>query len=166
MSNYPAPITNDHRTRDTAKPHIWLVATDRTMSGWGHAPRNSYVAYPTYGHEDRKVGREWLKRNDAFIRVRENLSLPRLRKGDHLSIYDRGWVDQPRAITAIYDVEVVENRVYHYILVGEGFILQVSWDGFTRLDALPDYARPSDWMEIPTWTQRFIRSAYDLGLLA
>jgi hypothetical protein len=82
----------DHRTRDTRpikEIDAWYVATDRIMSGWGHAPRRSLVAYPrpTNRRDAQRLG-DWLSNRDDFQRVRINSALPRLYEGDHLCLYD------------------------------------------------------------------------------
>ena len=82
-------IIKDHRTRDTQEPGYWAVATDKVLSGWGQAPGKSYVAYPLYSSEDEQAQIRWMEARSDFIRVRTNLNLPRLKDGDHLSIYDR-----------------------------------------------------------------------------
>ena len=84
----------DHRTKDTRpikEVRLWAVATDKFMSGWGQAPRTSYVAYPLdklneQGREHKLL--DWMEDRTDFLRVRLNLKLPRLQDGDHLSIYD------------------------------------------------------------------------------
>jgi len=84
-----AGVYQDHRTKDNDKPLCWAVATDKFMSGWGCAPGHSYVAYPIYSYEDERALLEWMEERRDFIRVRINLSLPRLKDGDHCSTYDR-----------------------------------------------------------------------------
>lgn len=87
-----AHIVKDHRTRDTrpvASVRLWIVATDKVMSGWGMAPNRSLVAYPADGdHEQLAALYDFCDGRSDFIRVRTNLKLPRLGDGDHLSIYD------------------------------------------------------------------------------
>ena len=81
---------NDHRTRDTRpvrEVRLWAVATDKFLSGWGQAPRRSFVAYPADKTNTDKL-LAWMRARGDFQRVRLNLKLPRLHKGDHLSIYD------------------------------------------------------------------------------
>jgi len=82
-------IVNDHRTKDLDNPATWIVATDKFMSGWGMAPNKSYVAYPAYTYQDRKALLAFCRARPDFIRVRENVNLPRVPDGCHLSIYDR-----------------------------------------------------------------------------
>jgi len=84
-----AGIKKDHRTKDTKAPLTWAVATDKFMSGWGQAPGTSYVAYPIYDWNDEQELTRYMKNRQEFIRVRVNLNLPRVKDGDHLSIYDR-----------------------------------------------------------------------------
>lgn len=84
---------NDHRTKDTRPAKeisLWLVATDKFMSGWGMAPGSSYVAYPADNltMTQRNNLESWMDERSDFIRVRTNSNLPRGRDGDHLSIYD------------------------------------------------------------------------------
>jgi len=82
-------IVNDRRKNKT-DPIMWAVATDKFMSGWGMAPRHSYIAYPIheYNSDTHKKLMAWMRNRGDFIRVRENASLPRVRNGDHLSIND------------------------------------------------------------------------------
>ena len=89
-----AGTIKDHRTTDkrpVSEVGLWAVATDKFMSGWGNAPRKSYVAYPLdvlyQAGRDRKLT-DWMDDRGDFQRVRVNLKLPRLQDGDHLSIYD------------------------------------------------------------------------------
>lgn len=87
-------VLKDHRTEDTRpvkEVRLWAVATDRVLSGWGMAPRTSYVAYPLdklneHGRERNLL--DWMDGRSDFLRVRINLKLPRLHDGDHLRIYD------------------------------------------------------------------------------
>lgn len=84
---------NDQRTKNTTPIkdiHLWACATDRVLSGWGYAPRSSFVAYPVNGltWKQTKDLMDWMEKRGDFIRVRLNLNLPKTRKGDHLSIYD------------------------------------------------------------------------------
>lgn len=87
-----AYIIKDHRTRDTrpvSSVGLWMVVTDKVMSGWGMAPNRSLVAYPADGdHRQLAALYEFCDGRSDFIRVRTNLKLPRLYNGDHLSIYD------------------------------------------------------------------------------
>ena len=87
------PITKDHRTKDTrpaSEVRYWAVATDSFMSGWGMAPNRSLVAYPIDKLDGSQECRlfAWMRNRGDFKRVRDNLTLPRLGNGDHLSIYD------------------------------------------------------------------------------
>jgi hypothetical protein len=84
-------ITNDRR-KDKSTPIMWAVATDRFLSGWGHAPDKSYIAYAVHV-DDITSGRvnrlfSWMRERGDFIRVRTNINLPRLRDGCHLSVND------------------------------------------------------------------------------
>ena len=87
----------DHRYIDTSVPAFWVVATDRVMSG-RQVPGKSYVAYPAYSSKDERELVRWMKEDRAdFIRVRVNLELPRLSGNDHLSLYDRPWMEDDNA---------------------------------------------------------------------
>lgn len=85
-------IIKDHRTRDTRpvpSVRLWMVATDKIMSGWGMAPGRSLVAYPADGdHKQLAALYKFCDDRPDFLRVRTSLKLPRLHDGDHLSIYD------------------------------------------------------------------------------
>jgi hypothetical protein len=87
-------MINDQRTKDIRpikEVRLWAVATDRVLSGWGMAPRKSYVAYPLDKLNEQGRGSkltDWMDDRTDFLRVRINLRLPRLQDGDHLSIYD------------------------------------------------------------------------------
>lgn len=90
-----AGTLNDQRTEDTRpikEVRLWAVATDKFKSGWGQAPRTSYVAYPLDLAGDNGSFQhrllDWMEDRTDFMRVRINLKLPRLQDGDHLSIYD------------------------------------------------------------------------------
>lgn len=77
--------------RPISEVALWAVATDKAMSGWGMAPRKSYVAYPV--DKLNAEGREqslflWMEKRSDFQYVRINLKLPRLHDGDHLAVYD------------------------------------------------------------------------------
>ncbi len=92
-------IIEDHRTRDTrpvSSVGLWMVATDKVMSGWGMAPNRSLVAYPADGdHKQLAALYKFCDDRSDFIRVRTNLKLPRLHNGDHLSIYDvPSWITE------------------------------------------------------------------------
>lgn len=86
-------IVDDSRVFD-ARPvrevARWLVANDKFLSGWGHAPRRSLVAYPADAMSLKRLDElyEWCDERSDFVRVRVQERLPRLRDGDHLSIYD------------------------------------------------------------------------------
>ena len=82
----------DDRTPDEVARTIgFWVATDRFLSGWGHAPGRSIVACPVTGWEDcDRVERVFHDRSE-FLRVRYIVGQhyqPRLRSGDHLHIYN------------------------------------------------------------------------------
>ena len=86
-------MIDDRRTKDTRKVEdveLWVVATDKFMSGWGRAMGRSLVAYPAdlCMHEQKKRLIEWMESRLDFLRVRENMNLPRLGAADHLAIYD------------------------------------------------------------------------------
>ena len=82
-------IVDDRRKNKTA-PSLWLVATDKFMSGWGQAPDKSYIAYPVYNYGSVEYYNllQWMEDRNDFIRVRLNMSLPRVKDGCHLSIND------------------------------------------------------------------------------
>lgn len=83
----------DHRksdTRPTSEVQQWIIATDKFMSGWGMAPGRSLVAYP-YDVISLNAAADlyqWMQERTDYIRVRTARDLPRMRDGDHLSIYD------------------------------------------------------------------------------
>ena len=81
----------DFRTADTrpiSEVALWAVATDKFMSGWGNAPRKSYVAYPVDEVGTQSKLPDWMEKRSDYKRVRLNLKLPRLHDGDHLAVYD------------------------------------------------------------------------------
>jgi hypothetical protein len=80
----------EDRRKDKRVPIMWAVATDKFMSGWGMAPDKSYIAYPiyVYNSKEHKALMTWMKDRNDFIRVRENVNLPKVRDGCHLSIND------------------------------------------------------------------------------
>ena len=83
----------DHRmidTRPLKEVDLWLVATDRFLSGWGNAPDTSYVAYPVdlVPYSTLRDLECWMENRIDYMRVRKNCYLPRIRKGCHLSVYD------------------------------------------------------------------------------
>ena len=69
---------------------LWACATDKFMSGWGQAPKFSYVAYPCTGLTSKQQNNllAWMEKRGDFIRVRLNNNLPKVQKGSHLSVYD------------------------------------------------------------------------------
>jgi len=85
-------IIKDHRTRDmrpVGSVGLWMVATDKIMSGWGQAPSRSLVAYPADGdHKQLGALYKFCDDRSDYQRVRTNIKLPRLYDRDHLSIYD------------------------------------------------------------------------------
>ena len=96
----------EHRTPEqreaNEKGHfVYLVGTDKGMSGWGHAPRRSRVAVPVGPDDVAHKIKETMRRGgvrrisavtiDGLKRV-----IQRLEDGDHLSIYNHershsGW---------------------------------------------------------------------------
>lgn len=100
-----APIVheqvNDHRRRDIIPGHVWIVATDKVLSGWGPAPVASYVAYPVYSSAEEYKAQQYVRTREDFIRPRITESLPRLYPGEHLSLYDRPWTAQPNTVKII-----------------------------------------------------------------
>ena len=69
-----------------AEGALYVVATDRFMSGWGSAPRKSYYAVACNDmNQARDVEMRMSHRSD-FKRVRINADLPRTKDGDHLHV--------------------------------------------------------------------------------
>jgi hypothetical protein len=68
----------------------FVAATDSFMSGWGMAPRKSYVATPYFSYEDMKHVVETLERRPEMKRIRicDRKWRPKLSSLDHLHIYD------------------------------------------------------------------------------
>ncbi len=84
----------DHRIIDGRQPRdvrLWLVASCPGFASAGHATGlfagRSFVAYPADSCDVNGLERYMRNRSD-FQRVRYNMHLPALRRGDHLSIYD------------------------------------------------------------------------------
>lgn len=78
---------NDERTKAQKKATaLYVVATDRFMSGWGEALGNSYfaVAVPSLARAN-DVERRFRQRSE-FKYIRINKHLPRGGKKDHLSV--------------------------------------------------------------------------------
>ena len=72
-----------------AKPAGYVVAEDSAMSGWGQAPGRSLFALAVETTEEIDILLENFERRPEMKRVRFNHNLPRIRKGDHLSVRDR-----------------------------------------------------------------------------
>ena len=68
---------------------MYVVATDRFMSGWGKAPGRSLVAIQVDTDEDLSTVKANLEARSEMLRVRLNLHLPRVREGDHLHVVTR-----------------------------------------------------------------------------
>lgn len=85
-------IVQDDRTPTEVEQTIgFLVATDSFMSGWGEAPGRSIVACPVVSSDDAAAVEKVFDRRSEFKRVRWIAGqhyTPRLRRGDHLHIYD------------------------------------------------------------------------------
>lgn len=82
----------DDRTEEEIKQTIgFWVATDKAMSGWGQAPRKSYVACPVTSADDSDIVEKRFRYRTEFIRVRYITGrryYPKMREGDHLHIYN------------------------------------------------------------------------------
>ena len=82
-------MIQDRRTPEEVAATVgFIVATDRFMSGWGHAPGRSLFAVPFRAWEDVEKIRQWLDARPEMLRVRVvgKHYRPKLREGDHLSI--------------------------------------------------------------------------------
>lgn len=80
-------MIDDKRTdTERALTVCYVVATDSFMSGWGLAKGRSLFAVPCKSWEQSRVvlGNMHNRSEMKYVRVQSNL--PRLRKGDHLSI--------------------------------------------------------------------------------
>ena len=85
-----AGIIDDKRTDEEKALTIgFIVATDKSMSGWGSAPNKSYVACAYRDYEDEKKVEQHFAGRSEMKRVRQvGVDYkPSLREGDHLSIY-------------------------------------------------------------------------------
>lgn len=68
----------------------YIVATDTFLSRWGQAPgRSLYAVEVSHDYAEQCTVLENMKRRSDFKRVRFNLHLPRVRKGDDLTIATR-----------------------------------------------------------------------------
>ena len=104
------PIIIDRRTEEQkARTRGFVIATDRFMSGWGHARGRSLFAVPFSSDEgeldtilDNFAHRDEMLRVRIIFRLtkRERRPIIALRDGDHLStcdwtpgsgFYSRGW---------------------------------------------------------------------------
>lgn len=66
----------------------YVVANDKFMSGWAGVNR-SLVAIECETSDDVDAATAWLQNRSEMKRVRYNLNLPKLRTGDHLSVWTR-----------------------------------------------------------------------------
>ena len=82
-------VIDDRRTAKEVEQTIgYVVATDRFMSGWGHAPGRSLFAVPFRNHTEAAIVEQNMRRRSEMIRVRvvgEDYR-PKLYRGDHFSI--------------------------------------------------------------------------------
>ena len=82
----------DDRTDEEKAATIgFWVATDRFMSGWGHAPGRSIVAVPCVSADDAEKVERRLTLRPEMKRVRwvpGSRYRPQLATGDHLHIYN------------------------------------------------------------------------------
>ena len=80
---------DDRTPEEIARTRGFWVATDRFMSGWGHAPGRSLVACPVFDGDDYHTVQRVFENRTDFQRVRFCLRnyRPRLHPGDHLHIY-------------------------------------------------------------------------------
>lgn len=67
---------------------MFVCANDQALSGWGGV-RRSLVAIQCETHEEIDAATAWLNKRPEMARVRLNLALPRVRKGDNLAIWSR-----------------------------------------------------------------------------
>ena len=84
-------IRDDRTDEEKAATVGFMVATDRFMSGWGHAPGRSIVAVPCVSADDAATVERRLILRSEMKRVRwasGNTYRPKLRAGDHLHIYN------------------------------------------------------------------------------
>lgn len=84
-------IKKDDRTQEEKDRTIgFWVATDKFLSGWGHAPRRSLVACPVFDNADSEaVELRFIKRNEfKYVRFVGEDYRPKLYAGDHLHIYN------------------------------------------------------------------------------
>jgi hypothetical protein len=80
--------TISDKRQDKERACYFVVATDSFMSGWGCAPGRSLYALAIYPGQSATRVFDNLNRRPEFKYVRINMSLPRLRAGDHLSVAD------------------------------------------------------------------------------
>jgi hypothetical protein len=81
-------MIEDRRTEEEkAATRGFVVATDKFMSGWGLAPGRSLYALAVTANDGQiETVTNNMSRRSEMKRVRFNLRLPKLRRGDHLSI--------------------------------------------------------------------------------
>lgn len=86
----PRYIVDDKRTA-AEKRSTWgfVVATDKFMSGWGHAKGRSLFAVAVEDHNVAECVLRRFRQRSEMRGARIQGGLPRLRDGDHLSIRGR-----------------------------------------------------------------------------
>jgi hypothetical protein len=80
-------MIEDRRTPEQRDQTVaYVVATDRFMSGWGKAPARSLLAIGCASWEQVFDVERRMLRHSEMSRVRVNVHLPRIGRGDHLSV--------------------------------------------------------------------------------
>lgn len=81
---------DDRTPEERAATQGFIVATDKALSGWGQAPGRSIVVCPYISDEDKQAVLNRFNLRDEFRFVRDVGAdwRPRMRRGDHVHIYD------------------------------------------------------------------------------
>lgn len=79
----------DDQRKSRHQPRGFVVATDSFLSGWGEAPGRSLYAIAVESEDEAYTVMHNMKKQGSFKRIRWTRTLPRIRRGDHLSVRDR-----------------------------------------------------------------------------
>jgi hypothetical protein len=80
-------IVEDDTTRSPR--HGYIAATDKFMSGWGHARRKSYYVVAVDSQEEADIVLANMGHRSEMKRARWTPMLPEVRPGDHMRIVDK-----------------------------------------------------------------------------